>query len=28
MKIDKTLTRSCPFTIRPLFEADGGGFVD
>ena len=27
MKIDKTLIRSYPFTIRPLSEAEGGGFV-
>ena len=27
MKIDKTLIHSYPFTIRPLTEADGGGFA-
>jgi len=27
MKIDKTLLNSYPFTIRPLSEADGGGFA-
>jgi antitoxin HicB len=27
MKIDKTLIRSYPFTIRPLSPADGGGFA-
>ena len=27
MKIDKTLVNSYPFTIRPLSEADGGGFA-
>lgn len=27
MKIDKTLIHSYPFTIRPLSEADGGGFA-
>jgi len=27
MKIDKTLINSYPFTIRPLPEADGGGFA-
>jgi hypothetical protein len=27
MKIDKALIHSCPFTIRPLSEADGGGFA-
>ena len=27
MKIDKTLINSYPFTIRPLSEADGGGFA-
>ena len=26
MKIDKALIHSYPFTIRPLSEADGGGF--
>lgn len=27
MKIDKALIHSYPFTIRPLSEADGGGFA-
>ena len=27
MKIDKTPIHSYPFTIRPLSEADGGGFA-
>lgn len=27
MKIDKALIQSYPFTIRPLSEADGGGFT-
>jgi antitoxin HicB len=27
MKIDKKLINSYPFTIRPLTEADGGGFA-
>ena len=27
MKIDKSLIHSYPFTIRPLSEADGGGFA-
>lgn len=27
MKIDKKVINSYPFTIRPLSEADGGGFV-
>ena len=27
MKIDKALVNSYPFTIRPLSEADGGGFA-
>jgi antitoxin HicB len=27
MKIDKSLINSYPFTIRPLSEADGGGFA-
>lgn len=27
MKIDETLMNSYPFTIRPLSEDDGGGFV-
>ena len=27
MKINKTLIDSYPFTIRPLSEADGGGFA-
>ena len=27
MKIDKSLIHSYPFAIRPLLEADGGGFV-
>jgi len=27
MKIDKALIHSYPFTIRPLPEADGGGFA-
>lgn len=27
MKIDKSLIDSYPFTIRPLAEADGGGFA-
>jgi predicted RNase H-like HicB family nuclease len=27
MKMDKALTNSYPFTIRPLSEADGGGFA-
>src|SRR5262245_25110309 len=27
MKIDKTLIHSYPFTMRPLTEADGGGFL-
>ena len=27
MKIDKILIKSYPFTIRPLTEADGGGFA-
>jgi antitoxin HicB len=27
MKIDTTLIQSYPFTIRPLSEADGGGFA-
>ncbi len=27
MRIDKALVRSYPFTIRPLMEADGGGFL-
>jgi len=27
MKIDKNLILSYPFTIRPLSEADGGGFA-
>ena len=27
MKIDKALIHCVPFTIRPLTEADGGGFL-
>lgn len=27
MKIDKSLIESYPFSIRPLSEADGGGFA-
>jgi antitoxin HicB len=27
MKIEKTLIQSYPFTIRPLSEGDGGGFL-
>ena len=27
MKIEKSLIHSYPFTIRPLSEADGGGFA-
>lgn len=27
MRIDKTLTNSYPFAIRPLSEEDGGGFA-
>ena len=27
MKIDKALINAYPFTIRPLSEADGGGFA-
>jgi antitoxin HicB len=27
MKIDKTIINSYPFTVRPLSEADGGGFA-
>ena len=27
MKIDRTLIHSYPFTIRPLADSDGGGFI-